>query len=144
MGQDSSLCFLSPDWRYARSPSYMCLLASHDPVSLQQMVLFGQNPNQGTLLKASQFLHEELPVRLAHRVKELDELPHQLSKMPSIIKVKNWYAQSFEVCFISAWLHARLFIPVLLLGAHQIPSDYSTTIRRQLVEWIKIRTDPAP
>ncbi|THU82541.1 alpha-ketoacid dehydrogenase kinase [Dendrothele bispora CBS 962.96] len=65
-------------------------------VSLQQMVLFGQNPSQGTLLKASQFLHEELPVRLAHRVKELDELPHSLSRMPSIIKVKNWYAQSFE------------------------------------------------
>uniref|UniRef100_A0A0W0FZR7 Protein-serine/threonine kinase n=1 Tax=Moniliophthora roreri TaxID=221103 RepID=A0A0W0FZR7_MONRR len=39
---------------------------------------------------------EELPVRLAHRVKELDELPHDLSKMTSIIKVKNWYAQSFE------------------------------------------------
>ncbi|KAF5365104.1 hypothetical protein D9758_011008 [Tetrapyrgos nigripes] len=65
-------------------------------VSLQQMVLFGQHPSQGTLLKASQFLHEELPVRLAHRVKELDELPHNLSQMPSIIKVKNWYAQSFE------------------------------------------------
>lgn len=40
---------------------------------------------------------EELPVRLAHRVKELDELPHNLSDMPSIKKVKNWYAQSFEV-----------------------------------------------
>ncbi|KAH9478805.1 [Pyruvate dehydrogenase (acetyl-transferring)] kinase, mitochondrial [Psilocybe cubensis] len=65
-------------------------------VSLQQMVLFGQNPSQGTLLKASQFLAEELPVRLAHRVKELDELPHNLSAMPSIKKVKNWYAQSFE------------------------------------------------
>ena len=78
------------------------------------MVLFGQNPSQGTLLKGSQFLAgtccrtpdkpelilysaEELPVRLAHRVKELDELPHNISKMPSIIKVKNWYAQSFEV-----------------------------------------------
>jgi len=80
------------------------------------MVLFGQNPSQGTLLKASQFLagvlqvqstsehtiltnehSEELPVRLAHRVKELDELPHNLSAMPSINKVKNWYAQSFEV-----------------------------------------------
>jgi pyruvate dehydrogenase kinase 2/3/4 len=60
------------------------------------MVLFGQNPSQGTLLKASQFLAEELPVRLAHRVKELDELPHNLSAMPSINKVKNWYAQSFE------------------------------------------------
>ncbi|KAH7886816.1 mitochondrial branched-chain alpha-ketoacid dehydrogenase kinase-domain-containing protein [Phlebopus sp. FC_14] len=65
-------------------------------VSLQQMVLFGQHPSQGTLLKASQFLAEELPVRLAHRVKELDALPHNLSDMSSIRKVKNWYAQSFE------------------------------------------------
>ncbi|KAG6915030.1 hypothetical protein DXG01_013821 [Tephrocybe rancida] len=84
-------------------------------VSLQQMVLFGQNPSQGTLLKASQFLAgtnvylkktdlkltklaltEELPVRLAHRVKELSELPHGLGDMPSIKKVQNWYAQSFE------------------------------------------------
>lgn len=65
-------------------------------VSLQQMVLFGQNPSQGTLLKASQFLAEELPVRLAHRVKELEKLPHNLSQMPSIVKVRNWYAQSFE------------------------------------------------
>ncbi|KAG7095830.1 hypothetical protein E1B28_006525 [Marasmius oreades] len=65
-------------------------------VSLQQMVLFGHNPSQGTLLKASQFVAGELPVRLAHRVKELDELPHDLNRMPSIIKVKNWYAQSFE------------------------------------------------
>ncbi|KIJ06516.1 hypothetical protein PAXINDRAFT_158703 [Paxillus involutus ATCC 200175] len=65
-------------------------------VSLQQMVLFGQHPSQGTLMKASQFLAQELPVRLAHRVKELDELPHNLSDMTSIRKVKNWYAQSFE------------------------------------------------
>lgn len=61
------------------------------------MVRFGQNPSQGTLLKASQFLAEELPVRLAHRVKELDELPEQLNEMPSIKRVKEWYAQSFEV-----------------------------------------------
>lgn len=39
---------------------------------------------------------EELPVRLAHRVKDLHELPHDLAKVPSIIRVKNWYAQSFE------------------------------------------------
>lgn len=39
---------------------------------------------------------EELPIRLAHRVKELEELPRNLSKMPSIIKVKNWYAKSFQ------------------------------------------------
>ena len=72
-------------------------MLTYRTVSLQQMVLFGQNPSQGTLFKASQFLAEELPVRLAHRMKELDELPHNLSHMPSIKKVKDWYAQSFEV-----------------------------------------------
>lgn len=39
---------------------------------------------------------EELPIRLAHRVKELDELPNGLNRMPSIVRVKDWYAQSFE------------------------------------------------
>ncbi|CAO3624008.1 unnamed protein product [Mucor hiemalis] len=60
------------------------------------MVMFGQKPSPATFFKASQFLHEELPIRLAHCVKELDELPRSLGEMPSIIKVKNWYAQSFQ------------------------------------------------
>ena len=49
-----------------------------------------------TLFRASQFLSEELPVRLAHRVEELGNLPDGLSDMSSIERVKNWYAQSFE------------------------------------------------
>lgn len=60
------------------------------------MVQFGQNPSPGTLFRASQFLSEELPIRLAHRVRELNNLPDGLSDMPSIQKVANWYAQSFE------------------------------------------------
>ncbi|KAF5392309.1 hypothetical protein D9757_001450 [Collybiopsis confluens] len=100
-------------------------------VSLQQMVLFGQNPSQGTLLKASQFLSEELPVRLAHRVKELDELPHNLSDMPSIVKVKNWYAQSFEELIkfphlppMSSEIRRALFAaPSAANGDVQLPSS---------------------
>ncbi|KAK0554568.1 [Pyruvate dehydrogenase (acetyl-transferring)] kinase isozyme 2 [Tilletia horrida] len=65
-------------------------------ISLRQMVQFGKNPTPGTLFQAGSFLAEELPVRLAHRVKELDELPNGLNEQPSIVKVKNWYAQSFE------------------------------------------------
>ncbi|KAI8971495.1 hypothetical protein BDF20DRAFT_884791 [Mycotypha africana] len=65
-------------------------------VSLKQMVMFGQKPSPATFFKASQFLHEELPIRLAHRVKELDELPPSLGQQPSILKVKDWYAQSFQ------------------------------------------------
>lgn len=53
---------------------------------------------QGTLFRASQFLAEELPIRLAHRVQELETLPDGLNDMPSVKKVAEWYAQSFEVC----------------------------------------------
>lgn len=55
------------------------------------------NNSLGTLFRASQFLSEELPIRLAHRVQDLGELPDGLSEMPSIKKVQDWYAQSFEV-----------------------------------------------
>lgn len=61
----------------------------------------------GTLFRASQFLSEELPIRLAHRVQDLGELPDGLSEMPSIKKVQDWYAQSFEVCFPPALLLDR-------------------------------------
>lgn len=83
-------------------------------VSLRQMVQFGEKPStgtsellacdgpssdsgSGTLFRASQFLAEELPIRLAHRVQELNDLPDGLNEMPSVNKVKDWYAQSFEV-----------------------------------------------
>ncbi|KAF2154106.1 kinase isozyme 4 [Myriangium duriaei CBS 260.36] len=65
-------------------------------VSLRQMVQFGERPSVGTLFRASQFLSEELPIRLAHRVQELQDLPDGLGEMPSIQRVAGWYAQSFE------------------------------------------------
>ncbi|OBT73112.1 hypothetical protein VF21_08942 [Pseudogymnoascus sp. 05NY08] len=65
-------------------------------VSLRQMVQFGERPSVGTLFRASQFLSEELPIRLAHRVQELSDLPDGLNEMTSIKRVKDWYAQSFE------------------------------------------------
>ncbi|GMM35473.1 hypothetical protein DASC09_027980 [Saccharomycopsis crataegensis] len=65
-------------------------------VSIRQMVNFGVHPNVGTLFRASQFVVEELPIRLAHRIKELDHLPNGLSLNPSIVEVKHWYAKSFD------------------------------------------------
>ena len=34
---------------------------------------------------------------MAHRVEELADLPDGLNEMPSIKRVQEWYAQSFEV-----------------------------------------------
>lgn len=59
--------------------------------------IFGDSTCVGTLFRASQFLSEELPIRLAHRVQELEHLPDGLNEMPSIERVRDWYAQSFEV-----------------------------------------------
>jgi pyruvate dehydrogenase kinase 2/3/4 len=72
-------------------------LTSSSGVSLRQMVQFGEKPSTGTLFRASQFLSEELPIRLAQRVQELSDLPDGLNEMPSIQRVRDWYAQSFEV-----------------------------------------------
>ncbi|KAI9339351.1 mitochondrial branched-chain alpha-ketoacid dehydrogenase kinase-domain-containing protein [Obelidium mucronatum] len=65
-------------------------------VSLKQMVEFGRAPSQNTILRSAQFLHHELPIRLARRVVELENLPYNLSKMQSVQKVANWYSQSYN------------------------------------------------
>jgi len=56
-------------------------------VSLKYMLDFGSNPIERQLVLSSQFLHKELPVRLAHRVAELENLPYGLSSKSQILKV---------------------------------------------------------
>jgi len=45
---------------------------------------------------SAQFLHKELPVRLAHRVAELENLPYGLSTKSGVLKVRDWYVESFK------------------------------------------------
>lgn len=65
-------------------------------LSLSQMAQFGQTPSTATVYRASQFMADELPVRLAHRVRELENLPDGLADTPSIRRVHGWYVKSFE------------------------------------------------
>ena len=65
-------------------------------VSLKYMMDFGQNPVNRQMLLSAQFLHEELPRRLAHRVIELEGLPFGLSYKPQVLKVRDWYVESFK------------------------------------------------
>lgn len=69
------------------------------PLSLKQLFEFGSNPSPETLLIAAQFLHKELPVRLAHRTRELEKLPFGLSEMPSVRLVREMYRDSFRILF---------------------------------------------
>ena len=55
----------------------------------------GLSQHQRTLIQIATFLRRELPVRLARRVVELQQLPEGLHAMPSVIRVREWYEQSF-------------------------------------------------
>jgi pyruvate dehydrogenase kinase 2/3/4 len=50
--------------------------------------------SQQVLLQTASFIRRELPIRLAHRIVELDEAPY-LSEMPSVKAVKDTYMDSF-------------------------------------------------
>lgn len=63
---------------------------------MKQLFEFGRNVNPSTLLIGAQFLHKELPIRLAKRVTELGTLPYGLSDMPSVKLVKETYMESFK------------------------------------------------
>lgn len=56
-------------------------------VSLRYMMEFGARPTERTLLLAAQFLHKELPIRIARRALDLESLPSSLASKPAILKV---------------------------------------------------------
>ncbi|CAG0896522.1 unnamed protein product [Cyprideis torosa] len=63
------------------------------PLSMKQFIDFGKSASE----KASfSFLHQELPVRLANIMAEIDLLPETLLEMPSVKLVQSWYERSFE------------------------------------------------
>ncbi|XP_022358894.1 pyruvate dehydrogenase kinase, isozyme 4 isoform X1 [Enhydra lutris kenyoni] len=65
---------------------------SPSPLSIKQLLDFGsENACERTSFA---FLRQELPVRLANILKEIDILPDQLVNTSSVQLVKSWYIQS--------------------------------------------------
>ncbi|XP_060173968.1 pyruvate dehydrogenase (acetyl-transferring) kinase, mitochondrial-like [Lycium barbarum] len=65
-------------------------------VSLRHMMNFGCTSSPRNLLISAQFLHKELPIRIARRAIELENLPYGLSSKPAVLKVRDWYLDSFR------------------------------------------------
>ncbi|WVZ11031.1 hypothetical protein V8G54_015561 [Vigna mungo] len=59
-------------------------------VSLRYMMEFGSNPTPNNLLISAQFLHKELPIRIAKRAIELHALPKGLSQTAPVLKVLSF------------------------------------------------------
>lgn len=97
----AALLAASPSLKDAHSTDvvediYRCSFQRQTGVSLKYMMNFGKNPTTENLVVSAQFLQNELPVRLAHRVTELENLPMGLSDKAPIIKVRDWYVESFR------------------------------------------------
>lgn len=71
------------------------------------MMEFGSKPTHRNLLISAQFLHKELPIRIARRAIELEKLPYGLSEKPAILKVLS---------FFSSHIACYLFLIISLLG----------------------------
>ncbi|KAK6970395.1 pyruvate dehydrogenase (acetyl-transferring) kinase isozyme 3 mitochondrial [Biomphalaria glabrata] len=67
------------------------------PLSLKKLLEFGRTGQKnGSSQQSYIFLQKELPVRLANIMKEINLLPENLLKMPSVQLVISWYQQSFK------------------------------------------------
>ncbi|CAI5931854.1 unnamed protein product [Closterium sp. NIES-65] len=80
----------------AQTGIYRCSFKKQTGVSLKNMMAHGAFPTERNLLSSAQFLQQELPVRLAHRVTELENLPYGLSTKAPVLKVRDWYVDSFK------------------------------------------------
>ncbi|KAJ4721896.1 Pyruvate dehydrogenase (Acetyl-transferring) kinase mitochondrial [Melia azedarach] len=75
---------------------HRCGCMKQTGVSLRYMMEFGAKPTERNLLISAQFLHKELPIRIARRAIELERLPYGLSEKPAVLKVRDWYLDSFR------------------------------------------------
>ena len=79
------------------------------------MLDFGANPIERQLILSAQFLHNELPVRLAHRVAELENLPFGLSAKSPVIKARSFLSLPVVLILSAAGVLSRTIADVLLV-----------------------------
>ncbi|EAY90179.1 hypothetical protein OsI_11743 [Oryza sativa Indica Group] len=114
-------------------------------VTLRYMMEFGARPTERNLLRSAQFLRRELPIRIARRALDLDSLPFGLSTKPAILKVRDWYLDSFrdlrcfpevrnrddELAFTEMIKMIRVrhnnVVPTMALGVRQLKKDLGGT-----------------
>ncbi|KAJ3166358.1 hypothetical protein HK101_011951, partial [Irineochytrium annulatum] len=65
-------------------------------VTLRQLTVFGRHLTEEKLVKSANYVREELPVRLAHRIRDFQHLPFIVGTNPHIEQLYNLYWDAFE------------------------------------------------
>ncbi|KAJ8086673.1 putative protein kinase [Marasmius tenuissimus] len=131
-------------------------------LTLRQLVFYGRSMNEDRLVKSANYVRTELPVRIAHRIRDLQSLPYVVVTQEGVAKVYELYWTAFEkfrryppiknlednkeFCrFLSNILHEHApVIPNLSLGLslsspYLTPDVLDSFMRRMLVSRISRR-----
>ncbi|KAH8118303.1 alpha-ketoacid dehydrogenase kinase [Phellopilus nigrolimitatus] len=131
-------------------------------LTLRQLMFFGRSMNEERLIMAANYVRSELPVRIAHRLRDLQTLPFIVVTQEEVARVYELYwvafnrfrafpqitnmAENFKFCKLVKSLldeHAAI-IPSLILGLslsspHLPAEQLDEFIRRMLVSRISRR-----
>ncbi|RDB22502.1 [3-methyl-2-oxobutanoate dehydrogenase [lipoamide]] kinase, mitochondrial [Hypsizygus marmoreus] len=65
-------------------------------LTLRQLVFFGRSMDKDRLIKSANYVRTELPVRIAHRLRDLQALPYVVVTQEGVAKVYELYWSAFE------------------------------------------------
>ncbi|TFK55739.1 alpha-ketoacid dehydrogenase kinase N-terminal domain-containing protein [Heliocybe sulcata] len=65
-------------------------------LTLRQLVFFGRSMNEERLIQSANYVRTELPVRIAHRIRDLQTLPYVVVTQEGVAKVYELYWSAFE------------------------------------------------
>ncbi|KAF8845800.1 alpha-ketoacid dehydrogenase kinase [Paxillus ammoniavirescens] len=65
-------------------------------LTLRQLVFFGRQMDEDRLIKSANYVRTELPVRIAHRIRDLQALPYVVVTQEGVARVYELYWSAFE------------------------------------------------
>ncbi|KAL9579302.1 MAG: hypothetical protein Q9212_005187 [Teloschistes hypoglaucus] len=66
------------------------------PISLRQLTFFGRTLTESRLISSANYVRNELPTRLAHRLRDMQTLPYVVVTNPHMSHVYELYYKAFE------------------------------------------------
>ncbi|KAG6036057.1 hypothetical protein E4U41_005790 [Claviceps citrina] len=66
------------------------------PISLRQLMVFGRSLTESRLISSANYVRTELPARIAHRLRDMQQLPYVVVTNPHINEVYDLYYNAFD------------------------------------------------
>lgn len=66
------------------------------PISLRQLTFFGRTLTESRLISSANYVLKELPIRIAHRIRDMQTLPYVVVTNSHISHVYELYYKAFE------------------------------------------------